>query len=105
MLGLGGNDTYYVDNAGDMVNEAAGGGTDQVLTSVSYTLAAGQEIEALSTTNSAGTGAINLTGNAFGADDHRQCRRQRHQRRRRRRHHAGTWRQRHLLCRQRRATS
>ena len=65
MQGLGGNDTYYVDNAGDIVNEAAGGGNDQVLTSVSYTLTAGQEIEALSTTNSAGTGAINLTGNAF----------------------------------------
>jgi Ca2+-binding RTX toxin-like protein len=47
------------------VNEAAGGGSDQVLTSVSYILIAGQAIEALSTTNSAGVGAINLTGNAF----------------------------------------
>ena len=65
MQGLGGNDTYYVDNAGDVVDEAAGGGSDRVLTSVSYTLTAGQEIEALSTTNNAGTGAINLTGNAF----------------------------------------
>ena len=65
MQGLGGNDTYYVDNAGDVVNEAAGGGNDQVLTTVSYTLTAGQEIEALSTTNSAGIGAINLTGNTF----------------------------------------
>ena len=65
MRGLGGNDTYYVDNVGDVVNEAAGGGNDQVLTSVSYTLTAGQEIESLSTTNSAGTGAINLTGNTF----------------------------------------
>ena len=64
MRGLGGNDTYYVDNVGDVVNEAAGGGNHQVLTTVSYTLTAGQEIEALSTTNSAGTGAINLTGNA-----------------------------------------
>jgi len=65
MQGLGGNDTYYVDNAGDIVKELAGGGSDRVLTSVSYTLTAGQEIESLSTTNNAGTGAINLTGNAF----------------------------------------
>jgi Ca2+-binding RTX toxin-like protein len=65
MQGLGGNDTYYVDNAGDIVNEAAGGGIDRVLTTVSYSLNAGQQIESLSTTNSAGTGAINLTGNAF----------------------------------------
>jgi serralysin len=65
MYGLGGNDTYFVDNPGDIVGEAAGGGTDRVLTSVSYTLTAGQEIEALSTTNPAGVGAINLTGNAF----------------------------------------
>src|SRR5258705_9869485 len=65
MQGLGGNDTYYVDNAGDIVKELAGGGSDHVLTSVSYTLTAGQEIEALSTTNNAGTGVIILTGNAF----------------------------------------
>ena len=65
LYGYGGNDTYFVDNPGDIVNEAAGGGSDHVLTSVSYTLTAGQEIESLSTTNSAGTGAINLTGNTF----------------------------------------
>ena len=65
MRGMGGNDTYYVDNAGDVVDEAAGGGSDRVLTSVTYALIAGQEIESLSTTNGAGTGAINLTGNAF----------------------------------------
>nr|WP_244472462.1 calcium-binding protein [Methylobacterium sp. Leaf108] len=63
MQGLGGNDAYYVDNAGDQVIEASGGGTDWVLTSVSYTLTAGQEIERLETMSSAGTTAINLTGN------------------------------------------
>ncbi|KQP50563.1 hypothetical protein ASF39_12830 [Methylobacterium sp. Leaf108] len=65
MQGLGGNDAYYVDNGNDRVFEAAGGGTDWVLTSVNYTLTAGQEIERLDTTNEAGTGSINLSGNAF----------------------------------------
>ncbi|WP_162243318.1 calcium-binding protein, partial [Methylobacterium sp. Leaf399] len=57
------NDLYYVDNVGDQVIEAVGGGTDRVLTSITYTLASGQEIERLHTTNDAGTTTINLTGN------------------------------------------
>jgi Ca2+-binding RTX toxin-like protein len=47
-----------------VVVEAVGQGTsDRVFASVSYTLAAGQSIELMSTANNAGTGAINLTGN------------------------------------------
>ncbi len=65
MLGFAGNDTYFVDNAGDGVFEVAGNGTDTVLASVSYTLTAGQEVENLRTTNAAGLGAIDLTGNSF----------------------------------------
>jgi Ca2+-binding RTX toxin-like protein len=65
LVGFGGNDQYYVDVAGDIVIEAVGGGSDRVFASVSYALGAGQEIEILSTTNTAGLGAINLTGNAF----------------------------------------
>ncbi|MER9984483.1 calcium-binding protein [Mesorhizobium sp. M0103] len=65
MTGYGGNDTYYVDKAGDKVIETVGGGADKVFASVSHALAAGSEIELLSTTNSAGMTAINFTGNAI----------------------------------------
>ncbi|WP_232629199.1 calcium-binding protein [Methylobacterium sp. Leaf118] len=65
MKGLGGNDVYYVDTLGDRVIEAAGKGSDKVLTSVSYALQDGQEIETFATTDRAGTAALALTGNAF----------------------------------------
>ncbi|MES0068024.1 calcium-binding protein [Mesorhizobium sp. M0074] len=65
MAGYGGNDTYYVDNAADKVIEAAGGGSDKVITSVSHALSAGSQIELLATTNPSGTTTINLTGNEF----------------------------------------
>ena len=35
------NDAYFVENSGDTVNEIAGQGTDRVLASTSYLLAAG----------------------------------------------------------------
>jgi Ca2+-binding RTX toxin-like protein len=60
MNGGTGNDTYFVDNAADVVNEAAGQGTDRILTSLSYTLGAGQEIETLQANSAAG---LTLTGN------------------------------------------
>ncbi len=65
MTGMAGNDIYLVDTAADRVVESTGGGSDKVLTTVSYTLEAGQRIERLETTNSSGSTAIDLTGNEF----------------------------------------
>ncbi|MBY5592404.1 RTX toxin, partial [Rhizobium leguminosarum] len=59
LIGGAGNDTYIVDNAGDIVTEAADAGTDTVRTNLaSYTLA--DNVENLSF---AGTGTFAGTGN------------------------------------------
>ncbi|MDX2157451.1 MAG: peroxidase family protein [Hyphomicrobiaceae bacterium] len=60
MYGGLGNDTYYVDNIGDVVVEAAGIGTDTVRSSVSYAL--GNNVENLALT---GGGSKDGTGNAL----------------------------------------
>ncbi|EQB31596.1 M10 family metallopeptidase [Sphingobium ummariense] len=57
MTGGTGNDTYYVDSAGDVVVEAANGGTDIVFATSSYTLSS--QIENLTLVS----GHINGTGN------------------------------------------
>jgi Ca2+-binding RTX toxin-like protein len=60
MSGGAGNDTYRIDNAGDVVSEAAGMGVDSVSSSISYTL--GANVENLTLTGSA---SINAIGNAL----------------------------------------
>jgi Ca2+-binding RTX toxin-like protein len=57
-----GDDTYVVDNAGDVIVEtsAVGSGIEQVLSSVTYSLAALANVENLTLTGSA---SINATGN------------------------------------------
>jgi Ca2+-binding RTX toxin-like protein len=65
MIGYGGNDTYYVDRTSEKTNEAAGGGTDKVLASVSYALSPGSAIELLAAGNASGTKAMTLTGDSF----------------------------------------
>jgi Ca2+-binding RTX toxin-like protein len=65
MIGGDGGDIYTVDNAGDVVTEAAGaaGGSDTVLSSVSYAL--GVNVERL---HLSGAGDINATGNSLDND-------------------------------------
>ena len=60
MAGGSGNDTYVVDDAGDVVNEAAGEGLDTIQSSVSYTLS--ENVENLALTGSA---AASGTGNGL----------------------------------------
>lgn len=60
MIGGAGNDIYKADHANDITTEVAGGGTDQVQTNLSWTLAS--ELENLLLT---GTSAVNGTGNSL----------------------------------------
>ena len=62
--GGAGNDIYSIYSSDTQVFEAAGEGTaDRVAAGVSYVLAEGVEVELLTTTNSNGTAALDLTGN------------------------------------------
>jgi Ca2+-binding RTX toxin-like protein len=56
MAGGKGNDEYAVDDKGDKIVEAAGGGQDQVLSSISYTLGANLEGLYLSNPGTIGIG-------------------------------------------------
>ncbi|MDR7297466.1 Ca2+-binding RTX toxin-like protein [Pelomonas aquatica] len=60
LAGGAGNDTYVVDNAADVVTEAANQGTDTVQASLNWTLAANVENLVLT-----GSAAINGTGNTL----------------------------------------
>jgi Ca2+-binding RTX toxin-like protein len=61
MSGGGGNDSYYVDNIGDVVTETATGGIDTISSSITINELV-LNVEKLTLT---GTGAINGTGNSL----------------------------------------
>jgi len=72
MLGGAGNDTYIVDNAGDRVFETTtaassidAGGTDTVLSSVTFNLNANSGVRFVERLTLTGSGNINGTGNAL----------------------------------------
>lgn len=60
MNGGGGDDLYEYNDVGDVITEAAGGGTDKVFFSINYTL--GAEIE---NATALGTADLNATGNGL----------------------------------------
>ena len=66
MAGGSGNDSYIVEDTGDIVVEASNEGYDIVYAAASYALAAGQHVELLGTIDNTATIALNLTGNELG---------------------------------------
>lgn len=75
LQGGAGNDTYYVDNAGDQVFETLtvdpadtvdAGGTDQVLSTVSFDLSVSNGVKFIEKLTLVGDGAIDGTGNDLG---------------------------------------
>jgi Ca2+-binding RTX toxin-like protein len=66
LRGLGGNDTYRIFNAGDVIVESASqGASDRVMAAIDYALGAGVHVEIMTTNGSTGTSPIDLTGNAL----------------------------------------
>ena len=57
LVGLGGDDVYYVNNSEDVVIEAANGGNERVLATVNYTLPANVEVLYMNGSGLTGTGS------------------------------------------------
>jgi trimeric autotransporter adhesin len=65
LIGGEGNDTYVVDTASDVIQEQANGGTDTVISSVSYQLSADINLGFTENLTLTGTGTIDGTGNSL----------------------------------------
>ena len=63
LIGGDGNDTYVVDNAGDVVDESTGSGTDLVQAAASFDLS--QSLGNVENLTLTGTAAVNGTGNGL----------------------------------------
>jgi Ca2+-binding RTX toxin-like protein len=63
MIGLAGNDVYYVSERTDFVIEAANGGTDIVYTRGDFVLNAGSSVETIAVASSARNVALSIGGN------------------------------------------
>jgi serralysin len=61
-IGGAGNDTFYVESQSEVITEVSGGGTDRVMSNVTYSLASLAQVENLSL---GGTAAVNGTGNSL----------------------------------------
>jgi Ca2+-binding RTX toxin-like protein len=65
LVGGLGNDTYKVDNKDEIIVEGAGAGTDTIMASTNYVLAAGVSVE---TIIAVGSGGLTLLGNEIAND-------------------------------------
>ena len=66
LVGLAGDDFYFIRNSGDRAVETSGNGNDRVFTAVNFALEAGSHVEMLTTIDNLATTAINITGNELG---------------------------------------
>lgn len=69
MIGGKGNDTYYVDNAGDAVVEDFSGGVDTIVTSINLSLLGHAYVENLTLIGDAVTGTGNTLNNIITGND------------------------------------
>ena len=63
LIGLAGNDSYFVNSQADLVTESPSGGQDTIYAGVNYTLYDGSEVEGLSAADTVGTAPLALEGN------------------------------------------